>query len=413
MSSVALSRAAGAVALVLGLLHPGRATADEAAFGACVARLQQQAIAAGVPAAAAREHLAGVERDPSVLEALDQQPEFRTPIWDYLAALVDIERIEDGRAMLGRWRHVLAGIETRYGIDPATVVAVWGVESDYGRLLGRRNVVRSLATLSCEGRRQTFFRGELMAALKILAAGHVEPDRFTGSWAGAFGQTQFMPTTFLGTAVDFDGDGRRDIIDTVPDALASTANFLVRAGWRRGQPWGFEVTLPAGFDATLIGRAVRRPLGQWQRLGVKRADGGALDLPEDASAALLRPAGRTGPTFMVLRNYEAIRSYNAADSYALAIAHLSDRLRGGAPFVTAWPTDDPGLSRIERRELQTLLGARGHAIGQPDGQVGPLTRRAIRAEQVRLGLPEDGRAGQRILDALRREAGSAAASPTR
>ncbi|MFN9774159.1 MAG: lytic murein transglycosylase [Burkholderiales bacterium] len=372
-------------------------------FDACLARLRTDAVARGVPAAAAERHLGAVERDPSVLESRDVQPEFRTPIWDYLAGLVDAQRVDDGRAMLERWRDALAAVEARHGVDAATVVAVWGVESDFGRSVGRKGIVRSLATLSCEGRRQAFFRGELMAALRILVDGHVAPERFTGSWAGAFGQTQFMPTTFLEAAVDFDGDGRRDIVDTVPDALASTANYLRRAGWRSGEPWGWEVRLPPGFDASLAGRTKRRPLADWASRGVKRVDGRPLE-PAGAAAGLILPAGASGPAFVVLRNFDAIYAYNAAESYALAIAHLADRLRGGEPFATPWPTDDPGLSRVERRERQTLLLARGHAIGEPDGLVGSLTRRAIRDEQARLGVAQDGRAGMKLLRALRAEA---------
>ena len=400
----AVIRAALAGALATAL--PLTAFAQPAAFEQCLAQLRADAIARGVPAAVAERHLAGLERDASVLESLDFQPEFRTPIWDYLAGLVDDQRIGDGRTMLERWSEPLAAIAARYGVDPATVVAVWGVESDFGRALGRRQVVRSLATLSCEGRRTRFFRGELVAALRILAGGHVADDRFNGSWAGAFGQTQFMPSTFLETAVDFDGDGRRDIVDSVPDALASTANYLRRAGWRSSEPWGYEVRLPAGFDATLAGRTQRRPLSDWVGRGVRRAEGSPIE-PSATPAAVLLPAGRTGPAFLVFRNFDAIHAYNASESYALAIAHLSDRLRGGGPFAAAWPTDDPGLSRVERRELQGLLIERGHAIGEADGLVGTLTRRAIRDEQARLGLPQDGRAGARILAALRREATAA------
>ncbi|MFM1989218.1 MAG: hypothetical protein RJA99_2175 [Pseudomonadota bacterium] len=380
--------------------------APSPAFENCLVRLRADAIARGIPRAVAERHLAGLERDPSVLESLDFQPEFRTPIWDYLAALVDTQRVDDGRAMLERWAEVLGSVEARHGVDRATVVAVWGVESDFGRSIGRKPIVRSLATLSCEGRRQAFFRDQLIAALRILADGHVAPERFTGSWAGAFGQTQFMPTTFLESAVDHDGDGRRDVVDTVPDALASTANYLKRAGWRSGEPWGWEVRLPEGFDASLAGRTKRRPLADWAARGVKRVDGHPLERSPSPAAVLL-PAGPSGPAFVVLRNFDAIHAYNAAESYALAIAHLADRLRGGGPFAAPWPTDDPGLSRAERRELQTLLLGRGHAIGEADGLIGSVTRRAIRDEQARLGAPQDGRAGMKLLATLRREAGTA------
>jgi lytic murein transglycosylase len=376
------------------------APAADPAFDACLGRLRGEAVARGVPAPVASRHLTGLARDPSVLESLDFQPEFRTPIWDYLAGLVDVQRIDDGQAMLERWREVLAAVEAKHGVDARTVVAVWGVESDYGRAIGRKEIVRSLATLSCEGRRQAFFRGQLIASLRILADGHVEPERFVGSWAGAFGHTQFMPTTFLESAVDFDGDGRRDVVGTIPDALASTANYLRRAGWRPGEPWGWEVRLPAGFDGSLAGRTQRRPLSDWVARGVKRVDGRPLEA-STTPAAILLPAGASGPAFVVLRNFDAIYAYNAAESYALAIAHLSDRLRGAPPFTTPWPTDDPGLSRAERREVQTLLLARGHAIGEADGMIGSMTRRAIREEQAKLGLAQDGRAGTKLLGALR------------
>lgn len=345
---------------------------------------------------------AALRPDLSLLELLDNQPEFRTPIWDYLAALVDEERVADGRALLAQWAPQLAEVEKRYGVDPATVVAVWGVESNYGRSFGKRPIVASLSTLACFGRRQTFFRGELWAAMKIIQRGDVPVEAMVGSWAGAFGHTQFMPSTYLRLAVDFDGDGRRDLVGSVPDALASTAHFLVRAGWRSGQPWGYEVRLPAGFEATGTGRRAKRALAEWSARGVRRLDGSALSGPAEGAAMFL-PAGVQGPAFVVWGNFDAFYSYNAAESYALAIAHLADRLRGAGAFATAWPTDDAGLSRAERRELQTLLLARGHAIGEVDGILGTASRAAIRAEQQRLTLTVDGRAGQKLLQRLRAE----------
>src|SRR5690606_13410792 len=294
-----------------------------------------------------------------------------------------------------------ARVEAEYGVDPATVVAVWGVESDYGRITGKRPLLQSLSTLSCFGRRQEFFRGEFLALLRLLHDGDLSDPGLTGSWAGAFGHTQFMPSTYVRIAVDFDGDGRRDLVGSIPDALASTANYLRRGGWQPGRPWGWEVRLPPGFDAGLAGRTKRRPLADWAARGLTRVDGAALQAT-DTPAALLLPAGPRGPAFLVFRNYDAIYSYNAAESYALAIATLADRLRGGGGLATPWPTDDPGLSRAERRELQQRLLARGHDIGTADGVVGNATRRAIRDEQQRLGItPADGRAGRRILEALR------------
>ena len=335
----------------------------------------------------------------SVIEKLDYQPEFRMPIWDYLSGLVDEERVAEGRAMLATHAETLARVQQRYGVDPATVVAVWGVESNFGQTFGKSPLVQSLGTLSCFGRRQAYFRTELYATLRILQAGHIAPERLVGSWAGAFGHTQFMPSTFERLAVDFDGDGKANLMDSTPDALASTANFLAKAGWQTGQPWGFEVKLPEGFSTTGEGRRTKRAMGEWTARGLKRVDGSPL--PANGSAGLMTPAGAQGPAFLVLRNFDAIYSYNAAESYGLAIAHLSDRLRGGGPFVTPWPTDDPGLSRAERREVQTLLIARGHDIGEVDGMLGDKSRVAIRAEQTRMGQEATGRAGQKLLKALR------------
>nr|WP_254775395.1 lytic murein transglycosylase [Pseudoxanthomonas sp. GM95] len=359
--------------------------------------------ASAIEPAAFDRFMAGIVPDMSVLPLLDSQPEFSTPIWDYLAPLVDGQRIADGQALLVEHADTFARVAQSSGVDAATVAAVWGVESDYGRVQGKRPLLVSLSTLSCFGRRQAFFRGELMSTLALLQSGDLTTDGLTGSWAGAFGQTQFMPSTYQRIAVDGDGDGRRDLVHSVPDALASTANYLDRAGWQSGQPWGYEVTLPAGFDATQAGRKAKRPLREWVARGITRVDGTRIEASETPAAVLL-PAGVGGPAFLVFRNFDAIYSYNAAESYALAIALLSDRLRGGGPLVARWPTDDLPLDRADRKVLQTLLLARGHAIGAPDGLLGTLTRRAIAAEQQRLGLlPVDGRAGQKILAALRAE----------
>ena len=390
--------------LIAALLLAGSSVGLASELSTCLAGLKPQAIRNGVSAATWDRHTASLALDPTVLEALDAQPEFVTPIWDYLAGLVDAERIADGRARLAQHAATLERIETQYGVDRETVVAVWGVESDFGRVFGKRPLLTSLATLSCVGRRQSYFRGEFFAALKILQSGDVREDELVGSWAGAFGHTQFMPSTFLRLAVDFDGDGRRDLIHSDIDALASTANYLAKAGWRRGEPWGFEVKLPANFDASGVGRKNKRAVSVWVARDVTRIDGSALvgkDVPADRQAAVLVPTGRAGPAFLVFRNYDAIFSYNAAESYSLAIVSLSDQLRGRDPWRTPWPTDDPGLSRAERRELQTLLIARGHEIGDVDGLIGKASREAIVAEQTRLGVTADGRAGRRILESLR------------
>ena len=369
-------------------------------FTRCLDSLQGEARAAGVSESSYRLLTRGVVPDMSVIEKLNYQPEFSTPIWDYLSGLVDDERVQQGQAMLRQHTDTLARVQQRFGVEPATVVAVWGVESNFGQSLGKYPLVQALGTLSCYGRRQAFFRGELYSAMRILQAGHVAPERLIGSWAGAFGHTQFMPTTFERLAVDGDGDGKRDLMDNTTDALASTANFLAKAGWQSGQPWGFEVKLPRGLNTGDEGRRSKRPISEWIARGLRKVDGSPL--PDTlGSAGLMTPSGPTGPAFLVFKNFDAIYSYNAAESYGLAIAHLSDRLRGAGPFTTPWPTDDPGLSRAERRELQGLLVLRGHEIGEVDGMLGDKSRAAIRVEQARLGQEVNGRGGMKLLKALR------------
>ncbi len=379
------------------ILNPAPAAA--ASLQDCLAGLRPQILASGVDAATFDKTTRGLEANPDVLQSSQAQPEFKTPIWDYLAGLVDYERINDGRAMMQRWAQPLATAEARFGVDKATIVAVWGVESDYGRSFGTRPIVQSLATLSCGGGRQAYFRSELIAALKIVQHGDIAPEQFFGSWAGAFGHTQFMPSTFLRTAVDLDGDGRKDLINSVPDALGSTAAYLRKGGWVAGGEWGFEVRLPQHF-AGPSGRVHKEPMAAWAARGLTRIDGSPLG--GGPNAGLLLPAGAGGPAFLVTRNFDAIYSYNAAESYALAISLLSDRLRGRHGLVTAWPTNDPGLSRADRRELQTLLMRRGYDLdGKADGVIGSKTKQAISDFQAKLGLAPDGRASISVLTAAR------------
>ncbi len=386
--------------LSLALSSPAWAQTE---FQQCLASLRSPAQAAGVKEESFARFTQGLRADMGILEKLNNQPEFRMPIWDYLAVLVDDERVAEGQAQMVKHRDLLHKVETQYGVDPATVVAVWGVESNFGQTMGLYPLTQALGTLSCFGHRQRYFRGEFFATLRILQAGHIAPERLVGSWAGAFGQTQFMPTTFERLAKDFDGDGRRDLMDSVADALASTAYFLSQAGWKPSQVWGFEVQLPAGTDVSGEGRKTKRAMREWAARGLKRADGSALPA-SDAPAGLMTPTGANaagGPAFLVFRNFDALYSYNAAESYGLAIAHLSDRLRGAGPFATPWPTDDAGLSRAERREIQALLRSRDHDIGEIDGVLGDKSRIAIKAEQTRLGHEVNGRAGQKLLRALR------------
>lgn len=367
----------------------------------CLDRLRSDAAAKGVSARTFDRATRGVELDMSIFDLMNNQPEFKTPVWDYLGSLVDDERVEDGRAAVRQWGKALAAAEARFQVDRYAIAGVWGVESNFGKNLGKRPLIQSLLTLTCvNNRRQAYFRGELLATLQIIERGDIDPSRLTGSWAGAFGQTQFMPSTFHRLAVDMDGDGRRDIVDSVPDALGSTANFLKKAGWVEGLPWGYEVRLPSGFNASLAGRKSKRPLSSWAAMGVTRVDGRPLS--GGYQAGIIIPAGIEGPAFIVTRNFDAVYSYNASESYGLAIALLGDRLKGLPGIKAAWPTDDPPLSRAERRELQKLLTARGFDVGEPDGMVGAKTRDAIKEIEKAIGLPPRGRPGAKVLDALRR-----------
>lgn len=370
-------------------------------FQQCLANLRSQAIANGVSASTYDRYTAQLRPDYSVIEKLNFQPEFRTDIWDYLSALVDDERVRDGQNNIAQHRNVLERAARQYGVPVETIVAVWGVESNYGQISGTYPLLQALGTLSCEGRRQSYFRGEFFTTMKILQRGDLQEHQLKGSWAGAFGHTQFMPSTYHRLAVDFDGDGRRDLVSSVPDALASTANFLARGGWQTGMPWGFEVRAD-GVSAS--GRTKKTALSHWANRGVTRMDGSPLiqgRLSSSTPAALIAPAGNQGPKFIVFKNFDVIYGYNAAENYALAIALLSDRLQGKAGVLGQWPTDDAGTSRAERREIQQLLLNRGYDIGTVDGLIGDKTRQAIRQEQQRLGLTPNGRAGQKILQALR------------
>ncbi|MBH0097389.1 lytic murein transglycosylase [Psychrobacter sp. NZS113] len=341
--------------------------------------------------------------DPSVIQSLNYQPEFQKDVWDYLSVLVDKERVEDGIRAKRQWSDTLRQIESRYGVKAEHVLGVWGVESNFGQTLGTKPLFESLATLSCFDRRQSYFQGEYANALKIVQNGDIAPNDMTGSWAGAFGQTQFMPSTFLELAVDFDGDGRRDLVNNVPDALASTANFLSKRGYRSGEPWGYEVKLPSGFWAA-SDRKNKKSISYWSNQGITLANGGSL--PSDlSSAGLLLPAGIEGPAFLVGKNFDTFYSYNASENYALAIAHLSDLITREdsrkTDFVTAWPTDDPGISRQQSKEIQQALLNAGYDIGGVDGIIGDNTRTAIQQYQTSKGIfPADGRAGQKFYRAI-------------
>ncbi len=381
--------------LALTLLAPGIAHA--ASLGQCVDGLRRDVVRAGVPAGLADAALSDVTFDEKAVRFSRTQPEYVTPIWDYMAFLVDPERIADGRAMLKKYDATLKAVERAYGVDRFIVAALWGIESDYGRSHGEFFLPHGLANIICAGRNPGFFTGELATALKLVAAGDIRLADLQGSWAGAFGQTQFMPSTYRRLAVDFDRDGHRDLVHSVPDALASAANYLSKAGWRRGEAWGFEVRLPKGYRGP-EGRRRRAALNAWRGRGLTRADGSPLS--GNGAAGLILPAGPSGPAFLVYRNFDAIYSYNASEAYALAIGHLADRLRGLGPIRAPWPTDDPGLTRNQRLALQKLLIKAGHDIGGADGKVGPLTIEAIKAEERKHNMRPTGRPGMRIYKAL-------------
>lgn len=389
-------RATLALAALAGFCLVPAAARAQGDFAACLSALRQAAAAGGVSAETFGA-VAPTLQPNDVLHFQTEQPEFHTAVWDYVAGLVDDERVRDGKAKIREWDGALRRIQARFGVDASVVTAVWGVESDYGKTFGFRPILQSLATLGCYGRRPDYFKSEFVAALKILQRGDAAPERFTGSWAGAFGHTQFMPTTFLRNAVDMEGDGHPNIIDSVPDALATTANYLRKSGWQPGVPCGYEVRLPANYKGPQ-GRTSRHPAAFWAARGLAKVDGGR---PTGPATGLLLPAGPQGPAFLVTRNFDAVYTYNAAEVYALAICALADRIGGAGPFATPWPVDDPPLSRAERRELQTKLQEKGYPIDKSDGVIGVKTLQAIADYEARVGLPSSRRASAGVLKALR------------
>nr|WP_245731093.1 lytic murein transglycosylase [Rubrimonas cliftonensis] len=371
-------------------------------FGRWREEFAARATAQGVAPSVVSSALRGVAPDPRVLELDGRQPEFTRPIWDYIDSAVSERRVADGRRLAAEKAAELAEIERRHRVPREIVLAIWGGESGYGANYGDMSVIRSLATLAWEGRRRDFGEEQLLAALRIVEAGDVTPAGMVGSWAGAMGHTQFIPTSYLAYAVDHDGDGRRDLWSAdALDALASTANYLSSFGWRWGEPWFVEVRLPAGVDPGLADGA-KRPEPFWRGLGLARADGAPLHSAGDAE--LLLPAGARGPAFLTYHNFDVIKRYNNATSYALAIGHLADRIAGGGPFLGDWPRGDRPLSRSEKEEMQQRLAAAGFDPGAADGVVGPDTRTAIRGWQRARGLPADGYDSAALLEALRREA---------
>jgi membrane-bound lytic murein transglycosylase B len=374
--------------------------AAAASFPACLEALWPEAARRGVPRPVFEQQTAGLTPDLRIMDLLDAQPEFTKAIWDYLDLLVSEERIQNGRAILAKHRPIFDAVEKAYGVDRYIITAIWGVESNYGTQGGQRSVVRSTATLACVGRRQDYFREEFLSALEIIAHGDVDPARLLGSWAGAFGPTQFMPTSFKKYAVDFDGDGRRDVVDSIPDLIASTANNLKKDGWASGQTWGYEVVVPRQFNFMLADRSRVMTMQEWMRAGITRPAGKAFPRLDDR-AYLLVPAGAQGPGFLMLQNFRVIMKYNPSEAYAMAIGYLADRMRGGEPFVQAWPRYERVLTRDERLELQQQLANHGFDVGTPDGQLGGKTRAAVRQFQAAIGTVPDGFATAALLERLR------------
>lgn len=363
-------------------------------------QFRSRAVAQGIRGEVFDSAFRGVGVNAEVVRLDSRQAEFTKPIWEYLDSAASPTRVETGRAKARELSDTMAAIESRYGVDSEVVLAIWGMESNFGANRGSIPVIESLATLAYEGRRRSFAEEQLVGALRILQSGDVDPSHMVGSWAGAMGHTQFIPTSYLSYAQDFTGDGRRDVWSDNPrDALASAANYLARSGWQHGRPWGLEVRLPAGFNYGSADQSNRRPVGDWAARGVTRLDGSPL--PDHGPAAIIAPAGAKGPAFVVYQNFYVIKKYNNATSYAMGVGHLGDRIAGGGPFQGSWPRGERELSRSEKVELQERLTARGYGSGKVDGVIGPDTINAIRAFQQSQGLTPDGFASAQLLMKLR------------
>lgn len=377
--------------------------ARPATFEAWKGQFRAKALASGIPQPVFDRAFQGVTLNQKVVELDGRQPEFSRPIWEYLDGAVSSSRISQGRQLADRKASDLAQIGQRYGVDPNVVLAIWGLESSFGSNFGSISVIQSLATLAYEGRRQKFGEEQLLAALQILKAGDISPDRMVGSWAGAMGHTQFIPTSFLAYAVDFTGDGRRDIwAPDAVDALASTANYLAKFGWKSGAPAVVEIRLPQGFDYAAADDKIKRTTAAWQAVGVQAVNG---SLPASDDVSILLPAGARGPAFAAYPNFRVIKRYNNATAYALAVAHLAQRIDGGAPYQGAWPRDDRTLSRTEKQELQSRLTSLGFDTQGVDGIIGPNSRTAVRQFQKSAGLIPDGYVSAALLQQVRQRGG--------
>ena len=392
---------AGLIILAGNRAHAQEATpVSDAQFRSFISQLWPDARKAGVSRATFDAALGGLTPDASVIKITGKQSEFVKPVWHYINGAVSTQRVERGAARATEFDKLLARIESKYGVDRYVVLAVWGMETNYGGFSGKMNVVRSLATLAASGYRGTFFRDELIIALQILEQGHIEPENMLGSWAGAMGQTQFMPSSFMKYAVDWDGDGHKNIWTSAPDALASTAHYLAEHGWVRDWTWGYEVLLPQGFSLLKQEPNTERPFTEWARAGIKIADGSPM--PKTGEAMLILPAGKNGPAFLVTKNFQAIKSYNTSTSYALGVALLSDRLAGSDGLVGKWPVKERMPDADQSLEIQKHLVRMGYDVGKLDGKIGEKAQAAIRQYQRKHGLEPDGFANLALLERMRR-----------
>lgn len=375
-------------------------TGSDAGLRAWIEAFRPRALQAGIREDVFENAMRNVRYDPEVIRRDRNQSEFTKTIWDYLETATSDLRIANGKAALAGQRDTLTRIEEKFGVEKEIVTAIWGLESAYGTFRGTDHVLSSLATLAYDARRSAFFEGELLGVLNILQDGDTTPEEMTGSWAGAMGHTQFMPSSYLAHAVDFTGDGKRDIWGDDPaDALASTAAYLKHFGWTAGQPWGVEVSLPDDFDYMQASRDITMLPSAWAERGVKPQAGGSI--PDHAEASILLPGGAQGAAFMIFPNFAVIERYNSADAYVIGVGHLADRIGGKGPIVADWPRGDRALTYDERIELQTRLTALGFDTQKIDAKVGPLTINAVRAFQKARGLVPDGYASLRLLERLR------------
>ncbi|HXI86248.1 MAG TPA: lytic murein transglycosylase [Parvularculaceae bacterium] len=389
--------------LAISGLSLGPANARAADFHAWLESFRAEAAAAGISKSVMDKAFLDLKADPHVIDLNDNQPEFTRAIWDYLDTAVSDKRVADGRQAFDQNKALLTKIGADYGVDPEVIVAIWGIESSYGALPGNYDAIQSLATLAWKGRRSAYGRAQLIGALKIIQNGYATREQLKGSWAGALGQTQFVPTTYLAYAVDADGDGHRDIWTNLGDIFASTANYLAASRYASGDPWGVEVTLPAGFDYSLADSDTYRALAEWSASGVAALAGELVEqFDPNLRARVLLPAGSKGPAFLVFQNFEAILHYNNSTAYALAVGLLAQRIKGAeTPMVTAaWPRDDRPLTLDERKALQQALKDKGFDPGPVDGVIGAGTKRALRAWQKSRNLPPDGYASGAVLQAL-------------